>query len=63
MTTNQLQQVELPIEGYDFVNERLVNGVLYRAWRWRDDPKRCLVEAGEQVIAVDNLKKFWKELV
>jgi hypothetical protein len=44
--------------GYDFINERVVDGVLYRAWSDASDPARTYVERGG-VLVPTNLRDVW----
>lgn len=47
---------------YAFVNEKIIDGVVYRAFRDTENPEDCCVEIDGKQEKVEDLKTYWSNL-
>jgi hypothetical protein len=45
-----------------FISEKIVNGIVYRAFRSTVNPRDTYVERDGKMEKVDNLKAYWAKL-
>ncbi len=45
----------------DFVNEKILNGHIYRAWRSSDQPKLTFITKDDGQPKAANLKQHWND--